>query len=174
MKSPVLISQLHLYIINTVRRIRLELGLSQRDISRILYPDTDNNLLGSIESNFRNEKYTDENLNKLAKEFSKIDANKDYTIYDFYPAKPLEEILVRKLIIDIPINVQPTGTLNLLLEKDLSFFNEWHSVKEITFYCNEFMGSDWKTNDFTSVIARAVISKKLIRSGENESLFKKA
>lgn len=174
MKNPALISQLHLYIINAIRRIRLELGLTQRDISRILSPEADNNLLGSIESNFRNEKYTDENLNKLAKAFSKINADKDYTIYDFYPKEALSEILVEKLVIDIPKNLGPTGSLILLLEKKDTFFDNWHNAKEITNYCNSCMTTDWKATDFTSVIARAVESGKLIRSSENYPKYKKA
>lgn len=174
MKDPVLISQLHLYVINIIRKIRLELGLSQRDVSRILFPDSDNNLLGSIESNFRKEKYTDEGLHKLAKGFSIIDTNKVYTILDFYPESPLPEVLVSKFVIEIPDNISPTGTLNLLLEKKDTFFAESHTVKEITNYCNEFMKREWKTTDFTSVVARAEATEKLIRSGENDPKYKKA
>ena len=172
MRHPVVVSQLHLYIINSIRRIRLELGLSQRDISRLINSDADNNLLGSIESNFRNEKYTDENLNKLAKAFSNIDPNKDYTVYDFYPTSALPEALVEKSVIDIPKSLGPTASLTLLLEKEHSFFNDWHNAKEITIFCNESMVQKWKPTDFTSVIARAVESGKLIRSSEIDPKYK--
>src|SRR5699024_8013796 len=72
MKKPIYIPQLHLCIINRVRRIRLELGLSQRDVSRILYPESSSNLLGGIEGTARTDMYTDENLNKLANAFTEL------------------------------------------------------------------------------------------------------
>lgn len=172
MKNQVLISQLNLYIINAIKRIRLELGLTQRDVSRIINVDADNNLLGSIESNFRSEKYTDENLNKLAKAFSKININKDYSIYDFYPKEPLEEVLIEKSVVDIPKNIGPTASLVLLLEKKETFLDDWHTVKEITDYCNKCLFTNWKTTDFTSVIARSVESGKLIRFSENDPRYK--
>lgn len=178
MKKPVLISCLHLFIINRIRSIRLELGLSQREVSRILYPDSDSNLLGRIESNLTTHKYTDENLNKLAKAFTLIakqgQLNKKYTINDFYPPEPLEEKLVAKTIIEIPESLGQTGTLNLLLEKNDSFFMEWHSIKEITDYCNLFAKKNWETTDFTSIVDRAEKANKLIRKSEDEALFKKA
>jgi transcriptional regulator with XRE-family HTH domain len=174
MERPVLISQLHLYIINAVRLIRLELGLSQRDVSKYLNSETDNNILGSIESNYRNEKYTDEHLNKLANKFSEILPNKDYSIYDFYPPQPIIETLVEKVVVDIPQNIGPTGAITMLLEDKDPFFNEWHTVKEVTKYCNEVLIRDWKTTDFTSVVARAEIVGKLLRYDENEPRYKKA
>jgi hypothetical protein len=60
------------------------------------------------------------------------------------------------------------------LEKKEWFFNEWHNAKEVTNFCNKFMNEDWKTTDFTSVIARAIDSGKLIRSSENDPKYKKA
>jgi len=177
MRKPVLISLLHLYIINTIKKIRLELGLTQREVSKIFYPESDNNLLGSIESNFRTEKYTDENLNKLTKAFTEISKSlqldKEYTLYDFYPPEPLEEKMVEKNVIEIPEKLGQTGILNLLLENNDPFFSTWHSIKEITDYCNQFANKNWKTTNFTSVIDRAEKAKRLCRKSDEEALFKK-
>ncbi|WP_236979876.1 helix-turn-helix domain-containing protein [Membranihabitans maritimus] len=177
MKEIIQIPQLHLYIINRVRYIRLELGLSQRDVSRILYPESSSNLLGGIEGSARPNSYTDENLNKLAKAFTEISKQQgnymEYTMKDFYPPEPLPEKMVKKEVIEIPEYLGPTGILNVLLEKGDAFFNDWHSVKEITEYCNRYAIQNWRTSHFTAIIARAEERKKLIRLSENEALYKK-
>src|SRR5690606_3443997 len=117
--KPVLISALALYIINRVRAIRFDLGYTQREVSRILHPYSDNNLLGSIESNFRTHAYTDANLNKLAIAFTDrakaLGLDKVYTLNDFYPPEPLEEKLISKEVDELPKELKQTGVLHLLL-----------------------------------------------------------
>jgi transcriptional regulator with XRE-family HTH domain len=102
MRKPVKISSIDLYIINAVRAVRKELGCSQRDVSKAINSLTDNNILGPIESNYHKESYTDEQLNKIANYFTEIaykkDIEKEYDLKDFYPATPLKEELVDKLI----------------------------------------------------------------------------
>lgn len=178
MKEPVLISALALYIINRIRQIRIELGLSQRDVSRILYPDSDNNLLGIIESNSRTNGFTDENLNKLARAFSKrskaLGLDNIYTVQDFYPPIPIEELLVPKDVIEVPKELKQTGTLHLLLiEKKDRFFNEWHSVSDIAAFCGKHADKVWTNNDFTAIVKVAVDDGKLVRKSDEEALFKR-
>ncbi|GGH12060.1 hypothetical protein FAZ19_09575 [Sphingobacterium alkalisoli] len=98
MRLPIKISSIDLYIINTVRAIRKELKLTQRDVSKVLNPLTDNNILGPIESRYNKETYNDEQLNKVAHLFTKK-GNKEYTLKDFYPNKSLTEEFVEKIII---------------------------------------------------------------------------
>lgn len=98
MRLPVKISSIDLHIINNVRAIRKDLGLSQRTISKILNPLTDNNILGSIESRYNKETYNDEQLNKIAHLFTEK-KNKRFSLKDFYPNTALIEELVEKIII---------------------------------------------------------------------------
>src|SRR5699024_8966828 len=120
---------------------RLELGLSQRDVSRILYPESSSNLLGGIEGTARTDMYTDENLNKLANAFTELAQQqgnpKEFTLMDFYPPEPIPEVMVKKEIIEIPKVQGPTAVLNTILVSEDDFFDEWRSVKEITEYCNQ-------------------------------------
>ncbi|GGG96508.1 hypothetical protein GCM10007415_34630 [Parapedobacter pyrenivorans] len=156
----------------------MELGFTQRDVSRILYPDSDNNLLGSIESSFRKNGFTDENLNKLARAFSKrariLGLDHMYTLEDFYPANAMDEILVPKKVIDIPKELKQTGMLHLLLvEKKEKFFKDWHTVSEIAAFCGKQADKVWTNNDFTAIVKVAVDEGKLIRKSEEEALFKR-
>lgn len=177
MKKDTYIPQLHLYIINKVRSIRLELGLSQRDVSRILYPESSSNLLGGIEGTARTDMYTDENLNKLANAFTELAQQqgnpKEFTLMDFYPPEPIPEVMVKKEIIEIPKVQGPTAVLNTILVSEDDFFDEWRSVKEITEYCNQIVNGNWTTTDFTSTIARAEEKGLLIRLNDAEALYKR-
>lgn len=163
------------YIIDAIRIIRLNLGLSQRDVSRFISPETDTNILGKIESPFKNASYTDQNLNLIAHGFSKrtqellretsknsgeFDIKSEYTVFDFYPKKPLGDSLQLKRRIEIPLNLGPSGILNAILEtKD--FLDSPRSIREITDYCNSFNDSKWKSTNFTSTLEYAVRKGKL-------------
>ncbi|WP_345949165.1 hypothetical protein ABDD95_20175 [Mucilaginibacter sp. PAMB04274] len=177
--AEILISLLHNHIINMVRSYRLELDISQQVLSKKITKYSETNLVGLIESSKTPTTYNDSHLNIIVKEFSKMALSQgkekiDYTIFDLYPKVAVPEKMIVKTIDTIPKNIQATGTLNLLIENNDSFFNEWHNVKEITAYCNQYMKREWKTTDFTSVIVRAETKKKLMRSGENEALYKKS
>ena len=175
--TKILISSLHNYIINIVRSIRLELDITQQNLSKQITPYSETNLVGLVESDKTETCYNDNHLNIIAKFFSEraklLGKEKiDYTVYDLYPYESLSEKLVPKTIDLLPKGLHATGTLNLLLEKKDLFFDEWHTVKEITTYCNSFMSQEWKTTDFTSVISRAEESGKLIRSSEIDPKYK--
>lgn len=166
------------FIIDRVREIRLELGLSQRDVSKFISPDSDSNLLGGIEGLKRNNGYTDHNLNIIAQGFTEHalqllseldeDAKKysniksEYTIYDFYPKMPLSDIPQPKTKLEIPENTGPSGNLNAVLEtKD--FLDQPRSIREITDYFNSFNNKNWKPNNLTSTLEYAVRKGKLKR-----------
>lgn len=190
MKKEVFISFIALHIINAVKKARLELGLSQRDVSKILSPDSSSNLLGGIESSQRPDKYTDDHLNKIAKVFTlmaqKIQKEFDsepgnttkikteYTIFDFYPPEPLPDGEQIKEIETQPKDLKTTGILNLLLESDDPFIKEWHTIREITEYCSNLMNRSWKSTDFTAIIDRAEKRGYMIKSEDNGVRYKKA
>lgn len=165
----ILISKTALFIINTVRLYRLELALSQRYISEKISPNALSNLLGDIESEKRSNQYTDDSLNIIAIEFTKVakDVNgklkgKEFTIFDFYPNQPMEDCNVEKKIDKIPIGLSPMGMINALIDED-EFFNNAVSVREITDHCNNLASQNWKTTDFTAQVENAVKYNNLVR-----------
>ena len=179
MKKIVIISSIHLYIINVIKKIRIELGLSFKEIADILEIDAINNPLGAIEGKSSTARYTDIQLNKLARSFTKISASKGidkiYTLSDFYPPTDFEERMVEKIIVKIdPTELGQTGTLHLLLlEESDTFFDSWHTSKEIAEYCGNKAEKNWEAKDFTAVIEQAVKKGILIRKSEEEALFKR-
>lgn len=180
MINIVKISSIALYIINRIRVIRVNLGISTRDVQKILDLDPDGSILGAIESNKNPAKYHDEHLNKLARAFTdkshKLGYNITYTLNDFYPPTNFEEKMVEKIIIKIEAKeLGQTGTLQLLVvEENDSFFDGWHSAKEIAEYCGNKADKKWEAKDFTAIIEQAVKKGILIRKSENEALFKRA
>jgi hypothetical protein len=156
------LSQTALFIINKVRLFRLELGLSQRYISKAISENTDSNLLGDIESEKRSNQYTDDQLNIIAIEFSKVAQNhngklqnKVFSIYNLYPDQILGDQRVDKKIISIPIGLSPMGMINMLIEEGV-FFDKQVTVKEVTDHCNHLTTNTWKTKDFTAQLENAV------------------
>jgi len=183
MEEPITTSPTTQYIIDRVRLIRHELGLSQREVSRFLSPDTDSNILGNIESIRTNNGYSDHNLGILAHSFTdyarkllrEMDkgaiANshikEEYTVFDFYPEKPLSDILQIKTKVELPEGISLTGTLNLILEtKD--FLNHPRTIREITEYCNSFHDKNWKSNNITSTLEFFVKKSKLKKFEDND------
>lgn len=179
MKKPVLISSIALYIINKIKVIRISLDLTTRDIQKILELSDDGNILGAIESNLNPAKYHDEHLNKLAKAFTIKSKEKNlktsYDINDFYPPIDFEEKMVEKIVIKIkPTELKQTDVLYILLaeEKD-SFFDEWHSAKEIAHHCGSKAEKNWEAKDFTAIIEATVKKGTLLRKSDDEALFKR-
>lgn len=180
MQNIVKVSSIHLYIINNIKKIRINLGFSYKDIAGVLDIDPINNPLGAIEGKSSTASYTDIQLNKLARAFTdkshELGYNITYTLNDFYPPTHFEEKMVDKIIVKIePKELGQTGTLQLLVteEKD-SFFDEWRTAREIAEYCGNIAEKKWGAKDFTFVIDQAVKKGILIRKSENEALFKRA
>lgn len=179
MKKPVLINSVVLYIINKVKIIRTSLGLTTREIHKILDLSDDGNILGVIESNYKPNKYNDKHLNKLAIAFTEksfeLGHNISYTVADFYPPADFEEKMVEKIVVKIaPTELRQTGVLQLLVvEENDPFFDDWHTSREIAEHCGAKANKPWSSSDFTSVIESAVRKGILIRKSEQEALYKK-
>lgn len=74
------ITAIEQYVIDTVRKMRQEAGLSQVDIAVLL--ETSEGFIGDIESTSRNAKYSIRHLNELAKIFK-------CSPRDFLPENPI-------------------------------------------------------------------------------------
>lgn len=134
------------HIINEVRKLRLELGLTQRELSKIMSPDSDFSIVSNIESIRRSNRYTDHQLNIIATHFGR-------SIYDFYPAEPLSDTPQVKTKVAIPKGLGPTGIINALLEEG-KLFSEPRTVREITDYCNRLYGESRPVTDYTAILER--------------------
>lgn len=174
-----------------VRRIRHELGLSQRAVSRYLNPDTESNIVGNVESVKTSVGYSDHNLNILANAFSVYakhlidemevsvrtvsNIKTEYTIYDFYPNRPLDDIPQIKTKIDLPEGLSLTGVINAILETK-QFLDVPHTVSEITDYCNSLSDGNWKSSNLTSTLDYAVKKGKLkkIERADRPIVYQKA
>lgn len=174
-----------LYIINRVRHFRRELGLSQRNVSRIISPNTISNLVGTIESIKGRSSYTDDQLHKIATEFTMVaiqlqkaydempnglKIKADYTLFDFYPSEPLEDKLVPKKIIVFTKELFPTGAVYTILE-DTDFFDIPRTVNETTEYLNSFFEKTWLPKDIGSPLERAVAKGDLLKIEPPHSAF---
>lgn len=134
------------HIINEVRKLRLELGLTQRELSKILSPASDLSIVSNIESIRRSNRYTDHQLNIIANHFGR-------SIYDFYPEEPLGDTPQLKTKVAIPKGLGPTGIINALLEEG-RFFSEPRSIREITDYCNSLFSEKRPVTDYTAILER--------------------
>lgn len=164
---------IELYIIIQVRKIRLDLNITTKEISD--YLDRNEKYIGHMESAANNSKYNDEVLNAIAKYFT-LRANElqqsyikknnglkiktEYTIYDFYPTETLDDNKVIKTIPPIPEGSGPTGTLNALIEST-DFFKTKKTLKEIVEKANEVQNQTWEGSNFTQPLENAVKNKRL-------------
>lgn len=101
------ISQLDWYIINRVKQLRKEKGISQSELS--VKMGFSEKFVGSIENPTLNARYNISHLNLLAKAL-------DCTLHELMPAKPFENDMIklkvrRALIIDL--NGRPTKKTSL-------------------------------------------------------------
>lgn len=80
--SKVTLDPIEQYVIDVVRRMRVERGLSQKDLAFAL--DLSIGFIGDIESSKERAKYNLTHINKLAKIF-------ECSPKDFLPEEPLED-----------------------------------------------------------------------------------
>lgn len=160
--------------VNEIRRIRLELDITGEVLSIELGKKS--NYITNIEGASHDSCHTDHGMNKIAIYFTKIAKERqaelnaipgntiklktDYTIYDFYPKKPLSEILQIKTSTPIPRNGGPTATLNALIE--IGFFDTQKTLKEVVVECNRLQNQSWISSDFTAILLRAKNSGRLL------------
>ncbi len=74
------ISKIELYVINRVKEIRLENGISQAELARLL--DVSEGFIGNVENKNYRAKYNIKHLNELAKIFR-------CSPKDFLPERPI-------------------------------------------------------------------------------------
>lgn len=164
------------YNIDAIKNIRLELDISGGELSLEISPTQNRTFVGSIESAGNNAAYTDNMMNQIAIYFTKIAKKRqaeldeipdntiklktDYTIYDFYPKKPLSEVLQIKTNSLIPRDAGPTATLNGLIET--GFFDTQRSLKDVVNEANKAQDQTWGTSDFTAILQRAKDRGKLV------------
>ncbi|PRD56708.1 hypothetical protein [Sphingobacterium gobiense] len=165
------LSPIELFIITTIRSIRLELGITGEEISTFLKKNP--KYIGHIESNAHNGKYSDEVLSNVAiyitekakeKQKELIDNNDitviktEYTIHDFYPVEILSDEKIIKKIDPIPTGSGPTGTINALIEAT-NFFRKAKTLAEVVAKANKVQDQNWEASNFTQVLENAVKGK---------------
>jgi len=169
MSKEIKIAPVEQYIIDQVRKIRLELQITAESLSKEVSPSGSTGFIGNIESAVKAATYTDHNLNIIAKVFSEKAAQlnhesikKDYTLYDFYPENFLDDQPRIKTSVIIPRKEGSTNALNGLIE-DLIYFTEPKSQRQITDDTNAKENMDRKAESFSSPLNYAVKKKKLIK-----------
>lgn len=174
MAKIIMITPIRQYFLDKVREIRLNLDITGEDISKELGYSL--KYIGNIESSSGDSNYNDDTMNKIAIYFTKITKERqaeldaipgntiklktDYTIYDFYPKKPLSEIPQIKTSTPIPRDGGPTATLNALIE--IGFFDTQKTLKEVVEECNRLQNQNWTSSDFTAILLRAKNSGRLL------------
>jgi len=165
------LSLIEIYLIVRIRTIRLELGITAKEISLFLKKNPE--YIGNIESSAHNAKYNDEVLSLIAVYFTLMAKEKqkellaaqdetviqtEYTIHDFYPSEILSDEKVIKKIDPIPHDSGPTGTLNALIEST-DFFETARTLKEIVEKANSVQNQNWEASNFTQPLENAVKGK---------------
>jgi len=169
MAKDIKIAPVEQYIIDQVRKIRISLNITAESLSTKVSPSGSVAFIGNIESSVTPTTYTDHHLNIIARIFSEHarDLNDDsikadYTIYDFYPEKPLNDHPLTKTAVPILKQDGPTSALNEIIDKT-NYLDEPKTLKQITEYSNQERNREWKPNNFTSPIGEAVKNKKIKR-----------
>jgi len=152
MAKSILISRTRLYIINEVRRLRMEFDITGETIAEFCYGNKDSSIIRIVESESDPATYTDDALNCIAKLFSEV-SGKTYTPADFYPKNTFNEELVPKKIIDLSHKLGPTHVINEILHNS-DFLQKPRSTKEITTFANEHFDGEWNEGHFTSTAFR--------------------
>lgn len=189
MEDRKLIPLIRLYTINKIREIRLDLFITATELGKVISPSGNKKFISTIEAMNNEAAYTDHALNLIAIEFTRkakeiqLELDKDldntlkikteYTVHDFFPPEPIEDIRVEKVIIPLPPGTGPAGTLNYLLETD-HWFNNDHTIREITEYCNEYKKENWPPGNFSGLCFRLWKKGKLIRTeiGNDDILYR--
>lgn len=160
MSKEIKIAPVDQYIIDQVRRIRKELGITAENLSEKVSPSKNIAFIGNIESSVKAATYTDHNLNIIARIFSEH-TNKNYTIYDFYPENFLDDNPIVKTALKLPSVPGPARILRNLIASD--YFDDARTLREITEKANEIEKMNWLPNSFSSPTHYAVGKNQLIR-----------
>lgn len=154
------------YTIDAVRRMRLEKGISQRELSSAIGASP--SFVGNVENPNDPHKYQIHHLKPLARKLG-------CGVHDLVPETPLPDDSYQiKTVTLIDEKMGPTAILYALLEE--GFFNNAKTIGEITKRCNSFSDVKRKMTDFSSTLAK-LIEKNILQKEEiddNHVKYKKA
>lgn len=163
------ISAVDQYIIDRVRLVRINLDISQKELSERISPSENNSLVGKAESTSTSHKYTDYHLHRIAFIFSQeaqriknqhpgdqkyTNFQTEYSLLDFYPEKALPDQLVIKSKNILDNRIFPTGAVRYLME-ETDFLKIPRTTREITEEVNKIFQQVWEPSDLGSPLDRA-------------------
>lgn len=132
------------FVIDEVRRRRLEKGISQRELSLAI--GASSSFVGNVENPNDPHKYQIHHLKPLSRKL-------ECGVHDLSPKTPLPSDSYQiKTITLIDKKMGPTAMLYALLED--GFFNNDRTISEITKRCNAFSGIERKITDFSSTLEK--------------------
>lgn len=151
------------HIIDTFRVLYLENEISGREFSRIITDQTNSTRVGSIESEFNNDKYSPELIKKALNYFG-------LTMQDILPDELLDDDhLVEKTKIPILKQMSIKAALNSLIQE--AYFDTPRLRAEITSYYNSFLSEEDKKidSDISSSLESLYIEGKLLKVQPNDA-----
>lgn len=173
--TSVFISVTDQFIIDAVRTIRYNLGITQDELSDGIKVK---HLVGNAESAASPHKYSDYHLQDIVNIFNtkakrinqafiaKNSADRvkdDYTIYDLYPATKLLDELVQKSINVVSDKIYPTGAVNIIID-ETDFLSTPRTTKEVTDFANSRFSKAWVTSEIGQALDRATARGLLIKT----------
>lgn len=181
MSEHIMIAPVEQYIIDQVRRIRNQLGLSGAQLSAKVSSSKSTGLIANIESAAKAATYTDHNLNiiagiftELASQIKDAEIQKQYTVYDFYPPAPMDETPIIKDSIKFDPVPGPTMHFNAMVE-ETDFMDDARSISEITKEINRKFGTTYPVTSMSSTATYAVTKNIVERLfvGEDKVMYRK-
>lgn len=157
MKKRGKVTALSQYFIDYVRIERLERDMSAPELSKEIAPFDGSSLVGQIEYEYSDAKYTSTTLKKALNHFGK-------TMQDILPEDLLDnDKLLEKTKILILKKMSIRAALNSLLEE--GFFKEPKLRSEITAYYNSFLSEEnhKKDSDFSAQLEDLYNEGKLLK-----------
>lgn len=166
MKKRGRVTALSQYFIDYIRIERLEQDISAPQLSREIAPFDGDSLVGQIEYEYSNAKYTPTTLKKALNYFGK-------TMQAILPEELLDnDTLIEKTKIPILKTMSVKAALNSLIEE--GYFDEPRLRSEITFYYNSFLPQEnyKKDSDFSAQLESLYNEGKLLKvqddNGQNK------
>lgn len=173
--EPIFISVTDQFIIDAIRTIRYNLGITQDELSdgiRVKH------LVGNAESAASPHKYSDYHLqdivsvfNTKAKEINQAFIAKDstdrvkddYTVFDLYPPSRLVDELVLKSINVVSDKIYPTGAVNIIIDES-GFLAVPRTTKQVTDFANSRFSKTWVTSEIGQALDRATTRDLLLKT----------
>lgn len=168
MKSKGKITAFAQHIIDTFRVLYSEEGISGREFSRIITEETNPTRVGSIESEYNNDRYSPELTKKALNHFG-------LNMQDILPDELLDDDqLIEKTRIPILKKMSIKAALNSLIHD--GYFDTPRLRAEITAYYNSYLSEEDKKldSDISSSLESLYIERKLLKVQMDDEDEKKA